>query len=156
MRLYEELAKTGLEDLKMTTALGTLDTASQEAAAGGWSYTHFLGYLLDGELKERRRLRVKMSLQFARFPYLKRIEDFDFSVQPSVDRRLIEELNTLRFVDEGRNIVLLGPPGVGKTHLAIGLGWLWPKTAGGSTLLPPLILRQSLRKRCTKTGFRAL
>ncbi|MGB4988877.1 MAG: IS21-like element helper ATPase IstB [Pyrinomonadaceae bacterium] len=122
MRLYEELAKTGLEDLKMTTSLGNLDTVSQEAAAGNWSYSHFLGYLLDGELKERQRLRVKMSLQFARFPYLKRIDDFDYSVQPSVDRRLIEELHTLRFVDEGRNIIFLGPPGVGKTHLAIGLG----------------------------------
>ena len=122
MKVYEELAKTGLEDLKMATSLANLDTVSQEAAAGNWSYTHFLGYLLDGELKERHRLRVKMSLQFARFPYLKRIEDFDFSAQPSVDRRLIEELLALRFVDEGRNIVFLGPPGVGKTHLAIALG----------------------------------
>lgn len=122
MRLYEELARTGLEELKMATALETLDTATQEAAAGGWSYTHFLGYLLEGELKERHRLRVKMSLQFARFPYLKRVEDFDFAAQPSVDQRLIEELRTLRFVGEGRNLIFLGPPGVGKTHLAISLG----------------------------------
>lgn len=122
MRLYEELAKTGLEELKMTTALDSLDTVSQEAAAGEWSYSHFLGYLLDGELKERHRLRVKMSLQFARFPYLKRIEDFDYEAQPGVDKRLIEELRTLRFVDEGRNLIFLGPPGVGKTHLAIALG----------------------------------
>ena len=122
MRLYEELARTGLEDLKLSICLASLDSASQEAAAGNWSYTHFLGYLLDGELKERHRLRVKMSLQFARFPCLKRIADFDFEAQPSVDKRLIEELQTLRFIDEGRNIIFLGPPGVGKTHLAIGLG----------------------------------
>ncbi|NNE65160.1 MAG: ATP-binding protein [Pyrinomonadaceae bacterium] len=122
MRVYEELAKTGLEDLKMTTSLANLDTVSQEAAAENWSYTHFLGYLLDGELKERQRLRVKMSLQFAHFPYLKRIEDFEFSAQPSVDKRLVKELQTLRFIDEGRNIIFLGPPGVGKTHLAIALG----------------------------------
>ena len=56
-----------------------------------------------------------MSMQFAHFPYLKRIEDFDFTAQPSVDKRLIGELETLRFIDEGRNIIFLGPPGVGKT-----------------------------------------
>ena len=108
--------------MKMATSLANLDTVSQEAAAENWSYTHFLGVLLDSELKERHRLRVKMSLQFARFPNLKRIEEFDYAAQPSVDKRLIEELQTLRFVDEGRNIIFLGPPGVGKTHLAIALG----------------------------------
>lgn len=122
MRLYEELARTGLEDLKLSVSLASLDSLAQEAAAGNWSYTHFLGYLLDGELRERQRLRVKMSLQLAHFPYLKRIADFDYDAQPAVDKRLIDELQTLRFIDEGRNIIFLGPPGVGKTHLAIGLG----------------------------------
>ncbi len=67
---------------------------------------------------------MRLSLQFARLPYQKRIEDFDFKEQPAIDKRLIEELATLRFLSEGRNVVLLGPPGVGKTHLAIGLGML--------------------------------
>ncbi len=81
-----------------------------------------LGYLLDGELAERHRQRVKLNLQFARFPYLKRPETFDYADQPGLDRRLVEELATGRFLSEGRNVILLGPPGVGKTHLAIGLG----------------------------------
>jgi DNA replication protein DnaC len=120
--VYEHKAAAALETLGLKTAGEHLDQAAQQAAAGQWSYTHFLGYLLDGELEHRRRRSVELSLQFARFPYRKRLEDFDFSAQPSIDRRLIDELATGRFAGEGRNIVLLGPPGVGKTHLAIALG----------------------------------
>src|SRR5262252_7470219 len=60
----------------------------------------------------------------ANLPYQKKLADFDFAQQPSLDRRLIDELATGRFLSEGRNLVLLGPPGVGKTHLAISLGVL--------------------------------
>jgi DNA replication protein DnaC len=119
---YEQKASEGLQELQLEVALKQLDTTSQQAAAAGWSYSHFLGYLLDGELSERRRKTVELNLQFARFPYLKRLEDFAFPFQPSVDPRLIEELACGRFLHEGRNVVLLGPPGVGKTHLAIALG----------------------------------
>jgi DNA replication protein DnaC len=118
---YESRAAEGLEQLGLTVARDHLDAAAQRAAAEGWSYTHFLGYLLDGELAERHRQRVALNLKFAKFPALKRLEDFDFAAQPGLDRRLIEELATGRFLYEGRNVVLLGPPGVGKTHLAIGL-----------------------------------
>jgi DNA replication protein DnaC len=121
---YEERAAQGLEELRLGVARAHLDGAAQRAAAEGWSYTHFLGYLLDGELAERHRQRVKLNLQFAKFPYLKRLDTFDYAAQPGLDRRLVEELATGRFLAEGRNVVLLGPPGVGKTHLAIGLGVL--------------------------------
>lgn len=120
--VMEERAITALAELGLTTARLHLDTAAQKAAAEAWTYTHFLGYLLDGELKERHRRTVELNLQFARFPYLKRISEFDFAAQPAVDRRLIEELATGRFLSEGRNVIFLGPPGVGKTHLAIALG----------------------------------
>jgi len=119
---YEEQARQGLEELKLPVALAQLDGAAQRAAAEQWSYTHFLGYLLAGELSERQRKRVELNLQFAKFPYRKTLEEFEWSAQPSLDRRLVEELAGGRFLYEGRNIVLLGPPGVGKTHLAIGLG----------------------------------
>jgi DNA replication protein DnaC len=66
--------------------------------------------------------RVAINLQLAKFPYLKRLEQFYFAAQPSLDRRLVEELATTRFLSEGRNLVLLGPPGVGKTHLVVALG----------------------------------
>jgi len=128
MMAYEQMAKDGLSELGLGTALAQLDQAGQQAAASSWSYSHFLGYLLEGELAQRKAKQVRMSLQFARFPYLKRIQDFDFAAQPTVDRRLIDELATLRFLDEGRNVIFLGPPGVGKTHLSIALGVLTAET----------------------------
>lgn len=119
---FESRAAEGLDELGLATARAHLDGVAQRAAAESWSYTHFLGYLLDGELRERHRKRVELNLSFARFPAVKRLEDFDYAAQPGLDRRLVEELATGRFLYEGRNVVLLGPPGVGKTHLAIGLG----------------------------------
>src|SRR5262249_5364904 len=68
--------------VSLTVARDHLDGAAQRAAAEGWSYTHFLGYLLDGELGERHRKRVELNLKFARFPALKRLEGFDFAAQP--------------------------------------------------------------------------
>ena len=60
----------------------------------------------------------------AKFPFLKKLEDFDFNAQPSIDQKLIDEIATGRYLSEGRNIVFLGPPGVGKTHLSIALASL--------------------------------
>lgn len=119
---FEAKAVAGLEELGLNVAREQLDTASQLAAAEEWSYSHFLGYLLDGEIAWRRQKTVKLSLQFSNLPYHKTLNEFDFNQQPSIDRRLVDELATGRFLSEGRNLVLLGPPGVGKTHLAIALG----------------------------------
>ena len=118
---YEEKASSGLNRLGLSVAAGQLDQAAQRAAAESWSYSHFLGYLLEAELSERHRRTVELNLQFAKLPVVKRLDQYDYSAQPGLDRRLVEELATGRFLTEGRNVVLLGPPGVGKTHIAIGL-----------------------------------
>src|SRR4051794_1618559 len=93
---YEEKALAALEQLGLSTALSQLDGTAQRAAAESWSYSHFLGYLLEAEVSERHRRAVAMNLQLARFPYLKRLEQFDFAAQPSLDKRLIDELATGR------------------------------------------------------------
>lgn len=86
------------------------------------SYTAFLEELLSVEVDATERRRLAGRMRFAHFPVLKRLEDFDFDAQPSLDRTLVDDLATLRFVEEGANILAVGPPGVGKTHIALALG----------------------------------
>jgi len=119
---YEHLAKEGLESLGHANAAALLDQFAQQAAAENWSYSHFLGRLLEAELAARKQRSIDTCLRFSNFPYLKRLADFDFTSQPSIDRTLFEELATGRFLAEALNVILLGLPGVGKTHLAISLG----------------------------------
>lgn len=86
------------------------------------SHVEFLERLLRVEVDATAARRHASLLRFACFPAPWRIEDFDFDAQPAVDRKLVEELLTLRFVDDAGNVLLIGPPGVGKTMLALCLG----------------------------------
>src|SRR5580693_7354837 len=95
---YEHLAKEGLESLGHANAAALLDQFAQQAAAENWSYSHFLGRLLEAELAARKQRSIDTCLRFSNFPYLKRLADFDFTSQPSIDRTLFEELATGRLL----------------------------------------------------------
>lgn len=98
-----------------------LEGLLEQAAKKEPSYADFLDELLGCEVEARRTRYLRARLQLAHLPFLKTFEQFDFSFQPSIDERQIRELRTLRFVHEASNVIFLGPPGVGKTHLSVAL-----------------------------------
>jgi DNA replication protein DnaC len=111
-----------LETLKLTTARDRLDDHLQRAAQRELSHLDLLDALFGDELSMRAERGVVTRTNLAHFPSLKSLDTFDVDAQPSLDRKALIELKNLAFVERAENVVLLGPPGVGKTHLAIGLG----------------------------------
>jgi DNA replication protein DnaC len=111
-----------LEKMKMDHLLMQLDALCEQASKKDLGYKEFLAQALSTEWRGRHGKAVEARLKMARFPYLKTLEQFDFTFQPSIDRKVIRELAGLSFVERSENVILLGPPGVGKTHLAIALG----------------------------------
>jgi DNA replication protein DnaC len=111
-----------LKRLQLTHLREVLEAVLSEAAKKPWTYLEFLDVILGRELDAKQSKRIRMGLQIAHFPCVRTMEGFDFSFQPSVDERLIRELSTGNFLANGENVLILGPPGVGKSHLAIGLG----------------------------------
>ena len=99
-----------------------LCTLLEQAAKRELGYADFLDEVLGLELAAKQSKHLAMWISMARFPFQKSLEVFDWSFQPSIDPKIIKELATGRFIAEGANVLLLGPPGVGKTHLAVALG----------------------------------
>jgi DNA replication protein DnaC len=118
----EERVAAALKRLQLTHLRDTLAAVLSEAAKEEWTYLEFLDRILGREVDSKQGKRIQMGMQIAHFPCVRTIETFDFAFQPSVDERLIRELSTGNFIAHGQNVLIFGPPGVGKTHLAIGLG----------------------------------
>jgi DNA replication protein DnaC len=118
----EERVFAALKRLQLTHLRDTLAAMLSEAAKRQWTYLEFLDQILGREVDSKQGKRIQMGMQIAHFPCVRTIEAFDFSFQPSVEERLIRELSTGNFIAHGENVLIFGPPGVGKTHLAIGLG----------------------------------
>ncbi len=111
-----------LERLKLDHLETQLDAVCEQASQRQMNYKDFLAQALQTEWQGRFQHNVEARLQLARFPWLKTLDQFEFDFQPSLDRKQVRELAGLSFVERAHNVILLGPPGVGKTHLAIALG----------------------------------
>lgn len=111
-----------MEKLKMETLAAQSDALLEQAAKRDLGYREFLTEALQVEWSGRNLKTTEGRMRLARFPWIKTIEGFDFSFQPSIDRKVIRELAGLSFIGRAECVCLLGPPGVGKTHLAIALG----------------------------------
>ena len=119
--LYQQL-RSHLAELRLTAAAEALPAQLDHARDASLSHTAFLERLLAVEVTATTARRQASLARFACLPAPWQISDFDFDAQPAVDRKLIHELATLRFLDDATNVLLIGPPGVGKTMLAVGLG----------------------------------
>lgn len=113
----ERLAELGLEH-----AATILEEALRRATCDKSDYLTFVQTLLDYERAQRGQRNLEVRTKLAHLPYRKTLEEFDFSFQPSIDERMVRELATMTFVGRQENVILLGPPGVGKSHLAVALG----------------------------------
>jgi len=108
--------------LRMDHLEAQLDAVCEQAAQRQVDYKTFLSQALQTEWQGRYQKGIEARLRQARFPWVKTLEQFEFDFQPSLDRRQVRELAGLSFAERAHNVIILGPPGVGKTHLAIALG----------------------------------
>ena len=118
---YERL-HANLQHLKLDTIEGIVDNYLEVATKDGKTSMEVLDYLIDQERLTKDNAARERKMRLAMFPVQKRVKDFDFDFQPSIDKTVISDLASLRFVHNTENVVLMGPPGVGKSHLAIGMG----------------------------------
>ena len=124
---YEQLhlrkrLHNNLNYLRLETIQAILDNYLELAAKDSKTTMEVLDYLLEQERKNRDAAAIDRRMKYAAFPILKTLEEFNFDFQPSIEKSVIEDLSTLRFIHNAENLVLLGPPGVGKSHLAIAFG----------------------------------
>jgi DNA replication protein DnaC len=116
-RLAEHLRK-----LRLLKSGERLEAVLQEAAARELPYAEFLEQILGEEVAAKTSKNIAMRTAMARFPFVKPLETFDFTYQPSIDKKQLLQLASCHYLEHGDNVIVLGPPGVGKTHLAVSLG----------------------------------
>ena len=111
-----------LTRLKLTAIRDQLDTLLDQASRAELNLREALTMLCTAEVARKDERRIQMGMSIAKFPYVRTLEGFEYDAQPSVDPKQVRELATSRWVANGDSVLLLGPPGVGKTHLAVALG----------------------------------
>ena len=115
-RILEHLDRLALREMK-----ARLDSLLEDAERESWGHAALLDRLFEEEIASREERRIKNALKLAGLPFLKTLDSFDFAFQPSIDRARVMDWASLAFLARHENVLLLGPPGVGKTHLAVAL-----------------------------------
>ncbi|MBC3970601.1 ATP-binding protein, partial [Morganella morganii] len=111
------------EQLQLDSLISAAPVLSQQAAEQEWSYMDFLEHLLHEEKLARHQRKQAMYTRMAAFPAVKTFEEYDFTFATGAPQKQLQSLRSLSFIERNENIVLLGPSGVGKTHLAIAMGY---------------------------------
>ena len=135
-----------LESLKMKNTLEILDNYLERAVKDKLNVVEVLGHIFAQKALNKRRRAYEKQVQMSGFPIKKTLDDFDSTFQPSIDKRQIDELATMRFLENGENIIFLGPPGVGKTHLASALGMVAAKNRYSTYYINCHALIEQLKK----------
>lgn len=120
--MSDKLTEQYLKTLSLHRIRETYIPEAENAAKAKLSYQDYLQRLLEIEVFSKIERSINRKMQIAAFPQIKRLEEFDFSYQPQINEKLIRELASLNFLEEAKNLLFVGAPGVGKTHLAIALG----------------------------------
>ena len=119
--LVIERIESNLARLRLPRIREILQGVINRAEEQGKSYLSFLDDLLEEEVAQKEQRRIEIALKISGLPFIKSIDEFDFTFQPKLDRQKVMSLFDLTFIRQNGNIILLGPPGVGKTHLAVSL-----------------------------------
>ena len=118
---YQTLKKH-LIQLSLKTILTIFEDEAQKALKTKISYIEYLKRLMEEEISRKTDRSIQAKIKKAKFPQIKTLEMFDFKFQPGIDQKYLNDLSYLAFTNKAENVIFLGPPGVGKTHLAIALG----------------------------------
>jgi len=120
--MQETLTDQYLKTLSLHRIRDSYRQEAENAAKTNIGYQDYLQRLLEIEILSKIERSINRKMQIAGFPQIKRLEEFDFSYQPQINEKLIRELASLSFLEEAKNVLFVGAPGVGKTHLATALG----------------------------------
>lgn len=119
--LVAERIESNLTRLRLPRIREVIESVIETAQEQGKSYLSFLDELLEEEVASKEQRRIETALKISGLPFIKSIDEFDFTFQPKLDRRRVMSLFDLTFIRQNGNVIFLGPPGVGKTHLAVSL-----------------------------------
>lgn len=120
-QLITDRLRDNLNRLKLGQVAEVLDSVTQQAEKEKMSYLAFLDHLLEEEVGAKEKRRIETAMKTAGLPTARTIEEYDFSFHPALDKKQVMALFDLDFIKKHENVIFLGPPGVGKTHLAISL-----------------------------------